>query len=309
MISTFGKWNFLKDNVSGKRIESNSLIFYPNLISDYSSQLKKLAGMNQKDQLKVFPIVVSMYLGNYCRDNCKGCFAKVGNKKMKLKEPKRRKKEIIKELIDLGITHFKFGGGGDPLASSQLEEVLEIIHKNESKSTIITNGDMITDKRIPILGKYVTNFRFSGNADNQKLHQLINRPSPAADDFNKRIRQVSKLVQIRKRNNLISGTTYLANPIVPGSVAGIEKYLDMAINIGFDYFAVRYVYYYTPLIEKQTRKIDKRMKVLQKKMGKKIKIIVPPRIKYKTKTDFMLLMKTTIDYYHNVYPCPKWWNL
>ncbi len=297
--SKFGWWNKLRNNNTGEEIEANSILFYPNGLDNYIEALQKLMDIPIEEKLKLPPIVVSMYLANTCRDDCVGCFAK---KKYVLdgsmrKEIRRTKRDIIDELISYGIMDFKFGGGGDPLMAPEFIDVLRLLYERNTRSVVITNGDNIRPN-FQALAYYVTHFRFSANANNRELHERMNRPYPEADDFDTRIENVRELVALRKEAGLVSGTTYLVNKAVEGSVEGLEEYLNMAIDIGFDYLAPRLVGGVEPYREALQRLKEK------SRESNGINIILSPEISYPVKEDVLLFLKTTIDNEHRVYSCP-----
>ncbi len=300
--TSFGSWNLIKNRETGEEIESSELLFYPNGFDDYVKALQQLMKIDSiEEKLEVHPIVVSMYLANTCRDNCMGCFAKKAYvlDESRRKETTRTKKDIVDELISYGMMDFKFSGGGDPLMGSELVDVLQFVHEKGARSIIITNGDNI-GPNLEALAYYLTHFRFSANANNNELHKRMNRPCPAADDFDTRIKNISKLVGLRKEAGLVSGTTYLTNKAVEGSVEGLEEYMKMAIDIGFDYISPRLVGGIKPY-----RRLLERLETIKSNGSNGVNIILNPESDYPIKEDALLFLKLTIDYEHRVYPCPR----
>jgi len=114
------------------------------------------------------PTIVDFELTYDCNLNCEFCYnteGEKGAKYTKSEEDDKRKldkrKEVIDEILNIGVSHLVFTGG-EPFLDSQLLDLIEYAKSRDIYISINTNGTLITEnlakilKRLKILGVLIT---------------------------------------------------------------------------------------------------------------------------------------------------------
>ncbi len=114
------------------------------------------------------PTLVDFELTYDCNLNCEFCYnteGEKGAKYTKSEEDDKRKldkrKEVIDEIVNIGVSHLAFTGG-EPFLDSQLLDLIEYAKSRDIYISINTNGTLITEnlakilKRLKILGVLIT---------------------------------------------------------------------------------------------------------------------------------------------------------
>jgi radical SAM protein with 4Fe4S-binding SPASM domain len=107
---------------------------------------------------------------NKCNLHCKHCLNS-SNPQKTTQLSLETIKQIIKQIKPLKIKKIKLGGG-EPLIHSQLQEILELLHKNNYSISMTTNGLRINNKMINFFKKYEISLSISLETS-KKTHEYL----------------------------------------------------------------------------------------------------------------------------------------
>lgn len=166
------------------------------------------------------------------------------------------------------VKGIRISGGGEPLANPDLPDFLLECKKRNIKTGIDTNGGLLNDDNIEIIGKCCQYCRISLDAATRETYSVVH----GKDDFNKVISNIRKLSKTELPE---LGVSYL---VTHYNVLEIPKLIDLNLPITYIHFK--------PLIEG----IDPEVKEIGLKKIQGLKEKVP----YQVKWDRIIK-----DYFHN----------
>lgn len=218
----FLDYNYIVNEKNGEKFCCTDFYVYPLTADDYADVYRNYS-------IDKYPAMAFMYITNKCTDNCIGCFAKAiedGNACLEKDVILR----TIKDLAEHGTKALKLAGR-EPTASPYLSDCLNYCKELGLKTLVISSGANI-DKHIDALSESCTLLRLSLNTVSQELHEKIHRPTSEALCFNDRIKYAQEIIDRRRKNNLVTGATYLVR--TSDDKIGY-RYAKMCREMGFDF--------------------------------------------------------------------------
>lgn len=215
----------------------------------------------QNNQI-ITPTEIQVDLEAFCNDNCAFCSYRkedgYNNTMLKLIQAEPNKEyhdnkpigkpspqsripldfadKLPKQMVEAGIKAIEITGGGEPTLWPAFDELVENLGLAEREIGIVTNGSLLTDKRIDLIRKYATWIRISMDASNPETHKKIHRT--ANYDFNRRINNIKKLVD-KKRDDLIVGISFI---VTPDNYSDVEMAARLFATIGVNHIRFSWMY-------------------------------------------------------------------
>ena len=149
-----------------------------------------------------FPESMNIELVNVCNHSCNFCAYQFMNRKSK-KINLSLLKKLLKEAQSLGTKEVGLHSGTEPLASKDLEHIIEYCKNIGIEYTYFsTNGTLANEERVKkIIKSGIDSIKFSINAGNKELYHKIH----GKDHFDRAIRTLKEF-----HKNKINSKPYLA---------------------------------------------------------------------------------------------------
>lgn len=170
--------------------------------------------LNDIDENKrVAPIYIRIKPTNYCNHKCNYCSysdSELGLRDSVVRQdqiPWEKMQEIISDMKDMGVKAVTFSGGGEPLVYPHIEEAMQKILDAGIDLSIITNGQLLKDRRAEILtnAKWV---RISFDSANAQTYAKVRQiPLGAFDEVCDNIHRFSEI----KRKDCELGINFVVN--------------------------------------------------------------------------------------------------
>ena len=144
---------------------------------------------------KVFPVLVELDPSLSCNHKCRWCIYNYTKPSIM---PRNLLLKVTKEICGLGVNAIMYSGGGEPLMSKDIGEVINIVKDHGLDQGMHTNGALLTDKLIEKIVDTHTWIRISLDAATAKTHSLIHG-CPTAD-FQKIISNIKKLAKRKEES-------------------------------------------------------------------------------------------------------------
>ncbi|EFL50869.1 Radical SAM domain protein [Solidesulfovibrio fructosivorans JJ]] len=96
------------------------------------------------------PIHLRIKPTNFCNHNCRYCAYRMDSlqlgKDMRIRDsiPHDKMREIVTDIIDMGVKAVTFSGGGEPFCYPYLLETVKRLHENGVKFASLSNGALLT---------------------------------------------------------------------------------------------------------------------------------------------------------------------
>jgi MoaA/NifB/PqqE/SkfB family radical SAM enzyme len=156
------------------------------------------------DKLKSFaegkitaPICVRVKPTNHCNHHCFYCSYDEDNKRSTMNRtssiPLEKMREILDDFKEIGVKAVTFSGGGEPLTYPHIEETMEKVLESGIDLSIITNGQLLKEKKAEILSKAKW-VRISLDSSDAKTFAETRRvPESWFDDLMENIKNFSRI--------------------------------------------------------------------------------------------------------------------
>ena len=232
----FGIWNSIKIRCkSGTQIiPAHSGDFFPETPENYLNILKN-------DCIHDWPARLDIDITNSCNHECFFCFSKT----YRTSFPKDSIKfhlftKLIKEMVDKGTFSIRFCGGGEPLMHPDAYNIFKFCLKLPIHITLLTNGDLFSEKYQRIFIRPFIHLRFSLDSYDDKSRAELHGTN--LNSFNLFVKNVERYNHERCKAGIEQftkvGVTYLLHHL---NIAGICYTTKMMKNIGVDYIAFRVI--------------------------------------------------------------------
>ena len=183
----------------------------------------------------IAPTEIQLDLEAFCNDNCSFCSYRkedgYNNEMLKLikAEPGEQYHDnkptgkpsiesripddvvlrIPEMMVEAGIMAVEITGGGEPTMHPKLDELLDLLGKANREIGLVTNGSLLSDKRIDLIVKNCLWVRISMDSASPITHKRIHRtPGFSFDD---RIEKIKKLAKY-KDESLTLGISFIITP-------------------------------------------------------------------------------------------------
>lgn len=224
---------------------------------------KKILDLKNKKQ--IIPTSIELHLEAWCNDNCSFCsFRKeegtnlemlqliegdsssdskpIGKPSDKSRIPFETVMKLPKMMKEVGIPACLISGGGESTLYPRFDEVIEEFGKYGIELALITNGSVLTDKRLSLFVKYLKWIRFSMDSSTSELHKDIHKTG--ANYFVDRIERIKKLIELKKQTNSVI-TIGISFIVTKENMNNIEESAKFYNELGVD--NIRYSYMFDML--------------------------------------------------------------
>ena len=183
----------------------------------------------------ITPSEIQVDLEAFCNDNCSFCSYRkedgYNNEMLKLinakpgakynddkpvgkPSPNSRIPDIMAEkipimMVDAGIKAIEITGGGEPTLWPRFDELIENLGKSQREIGLVTNGSLLSDKRIDLICKNCLWIRISMDSASPKVHKKVHRTPNFS--FEKRLENLRKIAKY-KHEDLTLGVSFIINP-------------------------------------------------------------------------------------------------
>lgn len=113
------------------------------------------------------PVHIRLKPENACNHDCWFCAYRVGHLELgedmseRDRIPREKMKEIVGDIIEMGVKAVTFSGGGEPLVYKHIVETTRALGEGGVKLATLTNGTHLTGEKAEMFAKYGTWVRVS----------------------------------------------------------------------------------------------------------------------------------------------------
>lgn len=203
------------------------------------------------------PVAAEFDTSLSCPYNCDWCPYKEDRKKGGVLKNKAKALAIVNKLRDSGVKLVVITGGGEPLVSKCVEDVVEHCTCNEMKVILYTNGLLLDDLRAyHLMSRGVSEIRISlddvSSVDSYMAVHGINSSIRYIHPMETVEKNTRKLLELRARNGfstLIGASFLVSDKTLPNLKKSAETLSKWLREVGpFDYVIIRPAVNYWPYI-------------------------------------------------------------
>jgi len=135
----------------------------------------------------------------------------------------------IHSMADVGVRSIYFAGEGEPMLHPNMDQFVQAAHSRGIKTSMSTNGALLTEKRLDSVFKYFSWVRFSIDAATFETHHSIHKNK----DFDRVIKNMRRACKFKKDNNLDVeiGAQYI---VLEENLNELEAFADLMKDVGVD---------------------------------------------------------------------------
>lgn len=191
------------------------------------------------------PVTAELDPSNICDHDCIFCSTRELRQRDKSVMSRKRMLTLVEELSEMGVKGITVGGGGEPLMSPHVDDLLHKCQDHKIEVGLVTNGSRLIDHEevISETCKYV---RISIDAGTRETHNLVHRKK---DDFETIMNSIIDLRRVNK--NLIIGFAFL---VQKENYKEVYRACRLFKKVGADYGQFRPVLKITPETHEITEK-------------------------------------------------------
>ncbi|MGQ9661573.1 MAG: radical SAM protein [Kiritimatiellia bacterium] len=184
------------------------------------------------------PLHVRLKPTNRCNQRCSYCCYR--NPQLPLSEelreqdeiPREKMREIIRDLVAMGVRAVTFSGGGEPLCYPHITEALDELTDSGVKVGLLTNGTVLQGAIAELLARRATWLRVSMDAANPTLYSRTRHCTP--HQFELVCQNIRDFAQLEDRT-----CTLGLNLVVTRENSGeVLSFLRLARSLGADHVKV-----------------------------------------------------------------------
>ena len=197
-------------------VDSHKLMFYPEEVSKW---LTTGAGT---------PLHVEVGPTNRCNHYCSFCSVDwITHGKVLIDTEVLVR--AIHSMADVGVKSVYFAGEGEPMLHRDMDQFVQAAHSRGIKTSMSTNGALLTEKRLDSVFRYFSWVRFSIDAATYDTHHSIHKNK----DFHRIIKHMRQAVQFKKDNNLEVeiGAQFI---VLEENLHEMEAFADLMKDVGVD---------------------------------------------------------------------------
>lgn len=198
------------------------------------------------------PRYVTLDLTRRCNLRCNICFY-YGSEKESFKFDELSEKEIISRIINRfsGINYYITGG--EPFLRNDILNILRAIRQNGSRSSISTNGTLITsDLAKSIIGENLLDLIHVSIYGLEKTHDNITR---FPNSISRSLKGIEYLLNERRRLGLKKPGIGIACTITRTNMNEVKGLIELAESIGLDEIVFGQASFSTPEITMEHQKV------------------------------------------------------
>ncbi len=232
----FGQWNALEVTQSASAaaviVKGHGGDFLPETPEDYLEALYRPLDQD-------WPVRADIDITNICNHDCPFCFSQLDRAMQpKLSMNRRLFQRTVLELVEGGTKSIRFCGGGEPLAHPEAYEMMSATLKEPVHVTLLTNGDLFSEKFQRIFLRNFTCVRFSVDSYDGPSRQITH--GTARYSFERLMRNISSFNHARRMSGLLDATNVGASYLLhPQSIGNLYRITESLKEAGVDYVAFR----------------------------------------------------------------------
>jgi len=151
------------------------------------------------DGKQIAPLNIQLGICTHCNINCQFCYPQMQGRSRKLYNmPRESIFRLLKDSKEVGVTAIAFIGEGENTLNPHLYDSLEYAHSINLDVSLATNGVDIKEDKMKVLLESLSWLRINISAATKDSYELVH----GADQFDKVIDNIKKLVSIKKQYNL-----------------------------------------------------------------------------------------------------------
>jgi len=202
--------------MSIKDVDGHKLMYYPEQVAEW-----KRSGASTPLHVEVGPT-------NRCNHHCSFCSVDWITHGKILIDTKVLVR-AIHSMADVGVKSVYFAGEGEPMLHPDMDQFVQAAHQRGIKTSMSTNGALLTERRLDSVLKYFSWVRFSIDAAKPDTHQSIHKTK----DFDKIIKNIRRATKFKKDNNLDVelGAQFI---VLEENLEELELFADLMKDVGVD---------------------------------------------------------------------------
>lgn len=241
----FGRWNALVAAHSAPgamvfRAHGGEII--PGTIEDHIDRIRRNIAEGTE-----LPLQVDMDVSMACPSACLFCFSAGyrGSRTTGRLMDTQLMLSLIRQSAQLGVKVVRFDGGGDPLTHPALPQAIGLCRELGLRTAVLTAGDLLSERLIPVFLRARTYVRVSLNAAEDATRSALHGQHGGRHGV-QRILDVIRLLADR-RNEAFGSAGYAEMPIGatsmihPMNAAETVAIAERAKHAGFDHLSFRVI--------------------------------------------------------------------
>ncbi len=204
---------------------------------------------------------------------------------------------MFSEMNELDIREISISGGGDPFFDGRTTSILNLAHRNNLNSRVITNGVLLRENDIEELTKS-KEVRFSLDAINPQTYSKIRKVPGKQHSI--AIQNLKKILDLRRTNGSKTsvGVTFLVNSHNYREIGDFSRYMT---ELGVDAIIIKHDIYDGHNIPEES--IEEAKNVVLGIDNPRIHFREPLDMKIKGIRCFVPYFKTAFNPYGDLYSC------
>jgi radical SAM protein with 4Fe4S-binding SPASM domain len=208
-------------------MDSHKLMWHLDRVNEWS-----------KDK-RIAPVHIDFGITTGCNLACKYCYGVIQgrtNVANRFDMPKESILRFLKDAKESGVKSIAFAGEGENTLNPALYDALEYAKSINIDVSLATNGIAIKEEKIKNLLETLVWLRINISASNPESYKKMH--CMPEQTFDKVISNVTKLVEIKKKNNL-SATIGLQMVVLEDNFQDIVPLAKLGRKLGVDYLVVK----------------------------------------------------------------------
>lgn len=199
-----------------KDVDGHKLMYYPEQVAHW-----KTAGRGTPLHVEIGPT-------NRCQHHCSFCSVDwITHGKVLIDTDVLVR--AIHSMADIGVRSIYFAGEGEPLLHPGMEKFVQAAHERGIRTSLSTNGSLLTESRLDTVFRHLSWIRFSVDAGFAETHETIHK----TQDFYRVIDNIHRACEFKKEHDLEIdvGAQFI---VLEENLDELERFADLMKEIGVD---------------------------------------------------------------------------
>jgi MoaA/NifB/PqqE/SkfB family radical SAM enzyme len=253
VFGLYGRWNALVAETPDRQrlgwIPAHDGDFFPESPLDHVEALRAAMLHGDDERLQgVWPVRVDVDITQQCNCRCLFCYSRQYRADNHYKDywiSLETFASLVQELSNRRTRCVRLTVGGEPFLHPKIHRILPLMKNFGLRTCVLTNGDLLDEKKIELVFNNVDHLRWSVNANSDEMRIQLHRSVSGANPLSRTISLVESLITRRNRERIGQRrpniwATFILHPYNIGEIVSSARTLQ---NIGIDSISFRPAYH------------------------------------------------------------------